>query len=119
MTEIVEYCLVVMVSALFVAGSAATYGAFQSFESSLQFKASSAAVESLALQAVSNGSSRAELDLPSSGIMCSGGSLQFTAGARSSSEPIGLSCDFAVRVPPGPHVLSFGANRSTLIISVE
>ena len=47
MAETVEYALVVMVSALFVAGSIATYGAFASFESGVQFRAEFQAISAL------------------------------------------------------------------------
>ncbi|MDG6988809.1 MAG: hypothetical protein JRN21_05720 [Nitrososphaerota archaeon] len=118
MAELVEYCLVVMVSALFVAGSAATYGSFLNFEARVQFGASSSAVEGLAAQAVAEGRSEAELSLPASQISCSGETLLFTAGVFSAAEPVSLPCDFVVSVSQGVHVVAFDAERSALTVSV-
>lgn len=119
MAELVEYSLVVLVSALFVAGSAATYGSFLSFEAKVQFGASSSAVEGLAAQAVAEGRSDALLSLPASRISCSVGTLQFTAGDLSASEPVSLPCDFTVNVPPGVHMVAFDAGPSALTVSVD
>jgi hypothetical protein len=61
MTELVEYTLVVMVSTLFVAGSAFVYNSFTGFEASLQLKAAFDAVSGTAIQAVEGGTGSAAI----------------------------------------------------------
>ena len=118
MTELVEYSLVMMVSTLFIAGSAATYGTFSSFEAGLQFRAAFAAVSGLASEAVMNGSSAASVSLPALTIRCQGGGLSVASGSLSETQNLPVACDFSVVVSGGPHVVRFSENSSRLVISV-
>jgi uncharacterized protein (UPF0333 family) len=118
MTEVIEYTLVVMVSVLFVAGSAAVYTSFSSLESQLQLRAMSAAVSALVDQAVRNGSSVATLSLPDSTISCNGDTLRLTAGSATGTLPSLLPCDFDVKVEAGAHELQFFSSQSLLTMKV-
>jgi hypothetical protein len=119
MTEIVEYSLVVIVSTLFVAGSVLTYDSFSSFVSELQVRTEFASVTTLASQAMSNGSSRATLTLPSSVITCSGGSLTVSSGTAAEWGTLPVGCGFAVQVAAGAHVVRFTRSPSGLALSVS
>jgi hypothetical protein len=119
MAETVEYALVVMASALFVAGSVVTYGSFSSFESSLQFRAEFQEVSSLASAALVNGSSRASLSLPTSTIGCSSGVLSVVAGPMNMSLGIGFPCEFHLNVIQGSHVLVFSVEGARLTAGVS
>jgi hypothetical protein len=119
MAEIVEYTLVVMVSVLFVSGSIATYDSFSAFESSLQFRADSAALARLASQAALNGSSEATLTLPSSTLGCQGGELKFTSGTFSAVQGVPLACDFTASLTAGAHPVRFYGNGSELELAVS
>lgn len=119
MVEVLEYCLVVMVSSLFVAGSVATYGSYSGFVSGVQFKAASSAVSALAMEAQVNGSSGSELTLPSSTIGCQGGVLTIASGSRVAVEDLHTTCSFRVVVSAGPHQVLFRSNGSALAMEVE
>ena len=118
MTEILEYCLVVMVSSLFVAGSAATYVSFSGFVADVQFKAASSAVSALAMEALANGTSNAALALPPSTISCEGGVLAFASGSRVALEHLSAPCSFDLSVPGGTHEVVFSRNGSGLSMEV-
>lgn len=118
MTEVVEYCLVVMVSVLFLAGSAATYGAFAAFESGVQFHASSYAISGLASMAVADGSSQETLSLPDSSIWCVAGVMTFSSGTMTASSQVPTPCDFAVAVPSGVHTVKFIEGEAGLTLAV-
>ncbi len=118
MVEILEYCLVVMVSTLFIAGSVATYGSFSSFESALQQKAAFAAVSGLASRAIQNGTSEATLSLPSSTIGCEGGSLSLSSGTFDGRQTMPVACDFSINVTQGPHLVRFTEVSDLLSLSV-
>jgi hypothetical protein len=119
MVEVVEYTLVVMVSVLFVAGSAAVYSSFNSLESQLQLRAMSATVSQLVAQAARNGSSLATLSFPDSTISCSGGALRLSTGSASGTLPSPLTCSFEVSVTAGTHVLQFFSSGSQLTMKVD
>ena len=119
MAETVEYALVVLASALFVAGSVVTYGSFSSFESTLQFKAEFQAVSALASAALVNGSSRESLSLPTSSIACGAGILSVVAGSMNGSLEVGLPCDFHVNVTQGNHLLVFSVRAASLTAEVS
>ncbi len=119
MAETVEYALVVMASALFVAGSVATYGSFSTFESGVQFRAEFQAVSALASAALVNGSSRGTYALPASTISCESGVLSVAAGSMSRSLSIGSPCEFLVVTTQGSHTLSFSMQSSRLTLAVD
>ncbi len=118
MAESVEYALVVLASALFVAGSVATYGSFTSFESEVRFRAEFQAVSTLASAALVNGSSKAALSLPASTISCASGNLSVSAEAMTGSLGIGFPCDFRVTTDDGVHSLAFAVRGSRLTLTV-
>jgi hypothetical protein len=118
LTELVEYCLVVMVSTSFVAGSVVAYNAFSSFESGLQLRATFAEVSALAAQAVDEGSSRATLSLPASTIECGHDSLQVSTGPAAISESLPVDCDFSLNVGAGLHTILFTTRSAQLDLSV-
>ncbi|MDG6920505.1 MAG: hypothetical protein JRN59_03155 [Nitrososphaerota archaeon] len=119
MTEILEYCLVVMVSSLFVAGSVATYGSFSEFVSEVQFKAAASTVSALAMEALANGTSQGAVALPPSTISCDGGVLAFSSGSQVAVEDLHTSCSFELSVQSGMHEVAFSANGSGLSAEVE
>ena len=119
MVELFEYCLVVMVSSLFVAGSVATYASFSGFVSGAQFKAASSAVSALAMEAQVNGSARSALTLPASIIGCQEGVLTMTSGSRVAVADLSTACSFRVAVSGGPHEVIFSSNGSALDLEVE
>ncbi len=119
MAEIVEYSLVVLVSALFVSGSVVVYGSFTSFESDLQLRATYAAVSNLASQAAENGSATASLSMQGTTIGCSGDSLVVSVGSKGLAGSIPSSCDFVLDVPSGVHDLTFEALGKGLNLSVS
>ncbi|HYC11874.1 MAG TPA: hypothetical protein VEC02_04350 [Nitrososphaerales archaeon] len=119
MAEIVEYCLVVLVSSFFVAGSVVTYASFSSFDSELQLRAAFATMAGLASEAIRNGSAGAAVLLPSSTIACAGGSLSLSAGNYTESENVPVSCDFHVSVNQGSHLLQFSDRSAWLFLSVK
>ncbi len=119
MAEILEYCLVVLVSSLFLAGSVATYGSYSAFVSEAQFRAASSTVSALAMEAQDNGSSRSAVALPPSTISCSGGVLEFASGSRVAVQDLSVPCSFRVSVAGGTHELAFSRNGSSLELEVS
>jgi hypothetical protein len=119
MTEIIEYSLVVMVSALFIAGSAETYTSFTSYQASIQLRAEFLAVSGLASQAVKDGNSSGTLSLPTSTLRCERGSLSLSAGSSIQSYNLPLGCDFKVDVSEGLHFIMFSAQSSNLALTVR
>jgi len=118
MAEVVEYTLVVMVSVLFVAGSAYVYESFSSFESQAQLSAASATVSSLVDQAARNGSSVATFSLPSSTISCAGQTLRLSTATSTDVMASPLACDFDVTVSGGTHTVQFFSSEAELTIRV-
>ena len=118
MAEVTEYALVVMVSVLFVAGSAYVYTSFTSLESQVQLRATSASVSALVAQAVRNGSSLETLSLPTSTISCTSNTLRLSTSASTEVIASPLPCDFAVSVVGGVHVVQFFSNQAQLTIRV-
>jgi len=118
MAEVIEYTLVVMVSVLFVAGSAYVYDSFSSFESQAQLRAVAATVSALVDQAVRNGSSTATLSLPSSTISCSGETLRLITPSSTDVVASPVACDFQVTVGAGTHTIQFFSSLSELTIRV-
>jgi len=119
MTELVEYCLVVMASTLFVTGSVAVYDSFSSFESGLQLRATFADVSGLASQAILGGRASAALVLPTSTFGCTGGSLSVTIGSGSITQRFPAACNFDLTVDAGPHTIAFLDEHQQLSISVS
>lgn len=119
MTELVEYCLVVMASTLFVTGSIAVYNSFSTFESGLQLRATFAAISGLASQALQGGRANSTLVLPASTIGCDRGSLTVTIGSGSIAQRLPANCNFALNLSAGPHSLAFLSEHHELNISVS
>jgi hypothetical protein len=118
MAEIVEYCLVVMVSTLFVAGAVVAYSSFASFEAGIQLRAESASVSALVSQAAQNGSARASLSLPASVISCAPGALTIASSSGTVTLTPPTTCGFEVSLAGGLHTLRFSTNSSKLSLSV-
>jgi hypothetical protein len=119
MAETVEYALVVMASAFFVAGSVATYSSFSSFESGVQFRAEFQAISTLASTAVVNGSSTETLSLPASTISCESETLYLQSGSLNRNASLGVPCDFHISVPQGVSTLTFSISSSRLVALVD
>jgi len=118
MAEILEYALVVMVSVLFIAGSAYVYDSFSSLESQLQLRAEAAAFSSLAAQAARNGSSLATVSLPTSTISCTAETLRLSTDSSTEILASPLPCDFEVTIAGGSHLVQFFSDQSELTIRV-
>jgi hypothetical protein len=119
MTELIEYSLVFLISSLFVAGSAATYGSFSAMESDIQLHQAFAAISRLAFQALENGSTRATLKLPSSTITCENGLLGVHTVTSAVSQNVPAYCLFEVHVSAGEHQLAFSERDSQLLLQVS
>jgi hypothetical protein len=119
MTELVEYTLVVMVSALFIGGSAATYDSFANFAAGVQFQAASDSIGRLVSQAAVGGSSTGSISIPSSTIICGGEVLSIRSGARASEQGVPGSCDFELNVTAGDHTMRFQYSGQLLSMSVS
>jgi hypothetical protein len=118
LAEIVEYTLVVLVSALFVGGSVATYDSFSSFTSGLQLRLDSASVAKLADEAVTNGSAAMTLTVPPSTLTCQGGVLSLTSSGFSQSHAVSAGCDFRFSLH-GVQTLRFAYRSSQLTLAVS
>ena|SRR5579863_875970 len=119
MAEVVEYSLVVLASALFVAGSVATYGSYDSFVSGLQLRSASSTIGRLAAEAIATGTSSASVDMPASTIQCGGGVLSVSSGGESEVQTLGAGCNFNVTVQGGVHTLLFSFSSSRLTMAVS
>lgn len=119
MAEILEYCLVFLVSTLFVAGSVATYGSFSGFASGLQFRAASTSIARLANEAVSDGSATGSVSVPASTLRCEGGVLVISSGSMADQQGIRANCDFALEVAGGVHSFGFHFQGEELTLSVS
>lgn len=119
MVELFEYALVVMVSSLFVAGSAVAYGEFAAFESGLSLRAAFSGVSELATEATVSGTAARTMSIPSSMITCQGGNLSMEVEGSALSERVPLGCAFAVSVLAGVHTLEFSDVSSELELSVS
>ena len=119
MSELVEYSLVVMVSALFVSGSVLVYDEFASFGSGLSLRAAFDEVSAVASQSLENGSATATLTLPPAEVSCSGGVLSVTIAGSSLNGSIPTGCAFAVNVPGGTSTFSFNCVSSRLELTVS
>ncbi|MDG6902205.1 MAG: hypothetical protein JRM80_09630 [Nitrososphaerota archaeon] len=119
MVELLEYTMVLLVSTLFVAGSAETYSIFSGYYSGLEFRAASSSVFSLATEALAGGSAAGSVSVPRSTVSCSGGVLTFASGGTSRTEATGESCDFSLDVQAGVRAFDFAftAGRLTLTVS--
>jgi hypothetical protein len=118
MVEVIEYTLVVLVSALFVAGSVTTYDSFSSYESGLNAKAEFSAITAMASLAVENGTSTGTIVLPRSSLSCASGTLSFTSGSVTLSASLGVPCGFAYALDNGAHRLDFAMKESSLSLEV-
>jgi hypothetical protein len=118
MAEILEYTLVFLVSTFFVTGSVATYNSFSSWASELQFHEAFSIVSGLVTQALSNGSSRATINLPASTIQCHDGSLTLSTKSSSATKSVLTGCSFSVSLEGGPHTLAFTVSSTQLSLSV-
>lgn len=118
MAELLEYCLVVMVSAIFVAGSVATYDSFSAFSAGLQFNAGSAAIATLASEAISNGNATGEVTVPATNITCAEGLLTLASGGMSVTHGVSGACSFSMAVPSGTHTFEFSAKGRQLSLAV-
>jgi hypothetical protein len=119
MTEIVEYSLVVVVSALFVTGSVVVFNSFSSFESGLQLRATFAAISGVALQAVDSGSAKATMSIPASTIWCEHDSLTMSTGSATVAGDLPIDCNFSLNVGGGLHTLLFTRHSTLLSLSVS
>ncbi len=119
MSEIIEYTLVFMVSTLFVSGSLATYNTFSSWAAGLQFHEAFSVISGLATQALSNGSSRATISLPTSTIQCHDGSLSLASKSSSLSSTFPTSCNFSFTLEGGAHTLAFTVESTQLSLAVS
>jgi len=118
MTEIIEYTLVVMVSALFVTGSVAVYDSFSGLESKLQLEGTLATVSDLALQAAASGTSSATLSLPGVTISCEQSNLTIYSGSVEVAHSVPVPCDFTRTVGAGDHSLTFTVAGGALSLEV-
>lgn len=118
MAELVEYCLVFLVSSLFVAGSVVTYDSFSAFASGLQLRAASSSVSRLAAEAVTDGSSSGAVNVPTTTIRCTDGVLVFASGGQTVQQGVGADCDFALGVPGGTHSFTFQYASQRLNLTV-
>lgn len=114
MAELVEYTLVVVVSALFMVGSVTVYGDFASFQSGLSLRAEFDAVSALASKAAEYGTARGMMSVPPSTIACQGGTLTVAVGSASMNESLPLRCRFALTFTGGVHTLEFRDDPSGL-----
>jgi hypothetical protein len=119
MAEIFEYCLVVMASTLFVAGSVAAYGSFTAFASGLQFRVESSAIARLASDALAGGAASGTFTVPASTISCHGGVLTVSSGGMVDARPVPAGCDFAVSVQGGVHTFEFAYRSGGLSAEVS
>ncbi|MDE1858414.1 MAG: hypothetical protein KGI26_05055 [Thaumarchaeota archaeon] len=118
MAELLEYCLVFLVSTLLVAGSVATYDSFSGFVTGLKFRLASTSIAGLASEAVAQGRAAAALAVPASSVSCQGGVLTYTSGGMTRQQSVGAACDFAVNVPGGTHTFGFSYGGRLLNMTV-
>ena len=119
MTEVVEYALVVMVSALFITGSVAVYDSFSAFESNLQLKGTMASITDVAYKALAAGNASGRVSVPESTIGCEDGSLTLSSGSEGFASQVPAECDFAVSLPPGEHALIFSVSSGNLTLEAS
>ncbi len=119
MAELTEYSLVVLVSALFVAGSVATYNTFGGYESDLRTRADFVAVAAMASRAIENGTSGGTVTTGTSSVSCQDGTLHFASGTLQLSSSLPARCSFDVSLSPGPHVFRFSMEQSGLVLRVD
>ena len=119
MAELLEYCLVFMVSMLFVAGSVATYDSFTRFTTALQFRLASSSISGLVSDAIARGGATGAFAVPPSTVTCEGGLLTFESGGMSQQQRVAASCDFEAVVPGGTHSFgfSYGSRRLNMTVS--
>ena len=118
MAELLEYCLVFMVSTLLVGGSVATYDTFSGFVTGLGFRAASSSIVGLASEAVAQGRAAAAFAVPASSVSCEGGVLTYASGGMTSQQSVGAECDFAVSVSGGTHTFGFSYGGRVLNLTV-
>ena len=119
MTEVVEYSLVVLVSALFISGSVVTYDSFSSFASGVQLRAAASTLGGLALEAMANGTATASVTIPSSVVRCGGGVLTVSSDGMSEGQNLAANCDFSVTIQGGAHRVRFSYSESLLSMAVS
>lgn len=119
MAELVEYCLVFLVSSLFVAGSVATYDSFSGFTSGLEFRTASASISRLASDALASGSASGAFAVPSSTVSCEGGVLTFVSEGMALRQAVGATCDFSASLQGGVHAFGFSYDDSRLTMTVS
>ena len=119
MSEIVEYTLVVMASALLVSGSVAVYDSFSNLESELQLREAFATISDLASQAVNTGAASTTMSIPASTISCEDSSLTLSFGSLGISHSVPLDCDFIQRVAGGERSLAFAVSGNSLLLTVN
>ena len=118
MAEILEYCLVIMVSTLFVAGSVATYDAFSGSASALEFSLATSSISKLAADAIANGSATGAVAVPASTLRCEDGALSLTSGTLAGGVQLPAACDFTLAVQGGVRSFSFHYGGRMLTASV-
>lgn len=118
MVELLEYTMAVLVSSLFIAGSVGVYGAFSTFETDMQLRASFTSVSDLAYTASIHGAARADLNFPPSTLSCSGRNLSLSTGASVLSGTVPCECQFSLVLAGGIHSVSFSVVDSRLVASV-
>ena len=119
MSEIVEYTLVVMVSAFFVTGSVAVYDSFSGLESNLQVEGTLATISDLAPRAIATGAASTTMTVPALTISCERGNLTVSSGSVEITHTIPVACDFAQTVAAGEHTIAFVAAGGGLELEVN
>jgi len=119
MTEVIEYALVVMVSALFITGSVAVYNSFSTFESNLQLKGTLASITDAAYKATAAGNASARVSVPESTIGCEDGSLTLSSGPEGFASQVPAECNFSISLPPGEHALLFSVSSGNLTLEAS
>jgi hypothetical protein len=118
MVEIIEYCLVVLVSTLLAAASLLTFGRFAASQIESESALSFSSLASLVDRAISNGTSRASLLLPSLVVSCHSGVFAVVLQNLQRIKTIPLGCNFSQEIDPGPHLVEFSVQSMTLSLKV-
>lgn len=118
MAELLEYTMAVLVSSLFIAGSVGTYGAFSTFQTNMQLKATFTSVSDLAYTASIHGTAQADLNFPPSTLSCAAGRLSLSTGTSVQSGTVPYDCQFSLALASGTHSVDFSVMGSNLVASV-
>ncbi len=119
MVEVLEYSLVFLASSLLIGFSVIAVGSFSNYSLGVENRAALSSLNSVAMEAVEQGSSNLTVAVAAARVLCAGGNLTLSSPYYSGSVYLPVGCHFDFSDLEGRRAFSFVSGGGQLSLEVR